>query len=172
MLRGINLGPHRRVPMAQLRDALRESGYGTVATHLQSGNVVLESEAGAEELGDRIAALLHGRFGLEVPVSVRSHAELAAVLGHDPLPGGAQDAKRYQVTFLPAAPAEPAIARLTALASGAERIAVHRRELYSHHPDGIARSKLAKGLTAPELGAHATVRNWATVQALTEMSAP
>jgi len=45
LLRGINVGGHRRVPMADLRALLAGLGYERVRTHLQSGNVVVESEA-------------------------------------------------------------------------------------------------------------------------------
>ena len=45
LLRGINIGPRNRVPMARLREALEEAGFAEVRTHLQSGNVVLESQA-------------------------------------------------------------------------------------------------------------------------------
>ncbi|WP_232833195.1 DUF1697 domain-containing protein, partial [Nocardiopsis sp. TNDT3] len=34
LLRGINLGAHRRVAMADLRSLLAGLGYGDVATHL------------------------------------------------------------------------------------------------------------------------------------------
>ncbi|HEY2005444.1 MAG TPA: DUF1697 domain-containing protein, partial [Solirubrobacteraceae bacterium] len=45
LLRGINLGPNRRVPMAELRALLGEAGYENVRTYVQSGNVVLDSDA-------------------------------------------------------------------------------------------------------------------------------
>ena len=43
LLRGINLGPNRRVPMGDLRDLLTGKGYGDVRTYVQSGNLVLSS---------------------------------------------------------------------------------------------------------------------------------
>ena len=43
MLRGINIGPNRRVPMADLRTLLTEAGYEDVRTYVQSGNIVLAS---------------------------------------------------------------------------------------------------------------------------------
>ncbi len=42
------------------------------------------------------------------------------------------------------------------------------REIYSWHPDGIARSKLALAIT-PKYAA-ATARNWTTVTTLLEMA--
>lgn len=38
LLRGINLGAARRVPMVRLRETLTRAGYEDVRTLLQSGN--------------------------------------------------------------------------------------------------------------------------------------
>ena len=171
MLRGVNLGSVRRVPMAELRVLLGDRGFGEVATHGQSGNIALGADEAPDAVAERVAGLIEQRFGLTVPVAARTHEELRAVCAHDPLAGGAEDPKRYQVTFLDAPPDPATIDRLAGLATGTERLAAHGRELYSHHPDGIARSRLAAQLTAPSLGANATARNWATVTKLLELTA-
>jgi uncharacterized protein (DUF1697 family) len=170
MLRGINLGPTRRVPMAELRALLADAGYEDVATYVQSGNIVLSSAAEAAELEAAAAELIRGRFGFEVPVCARSASELAKVVAHDPIPGAADDPRHYQVTFLPEGAPAAALGRLEELAVDGERVVAHGRELYSFHPDGIARSKLAKSLTAKELGMSATARNWTTVLTLAQMA--
>jgi uncharacterized protein (DUF1697 family) len=170
LLRGINLGSARRVPMAELRALLTDAGYADVATYVQSGNIVLASEETPVALQTAVATLISERFGFDVPVIARSAAELAAVIDHDPIPGAAEDPKRYQVTFLGEPPAADAVARLEQRATPSERVAVHGRELYSWHPDGIARSKLAVRLTAKELGVSATARNWTTVTTLQQMA--
>jgi len=170
LLRGINLGGKRRVPMADLRALLTDAGYEDVATYVQSGNVVLESSSTPAELEPAVGTLISEHFGFEVPVCARSAVQLAEVLAHDPIPGGANDPKRYQVTFL-AEPAPAAVVhRLEELATVTERVAAHGRELYTFHPDGIARSKLGKSLTVKELGMAATARNWTTVTTLAEMA--
>jgi uncharacterized protein (DUF1697 family) len=170
MLRGINVGAARRIAMAQLRALLGDAGFSNVVTHGQSGNVALDSELDGEALAARVGGLIAQRFAFPVPVTVRSADELVAVIALDPIEGAAADPKRYQVTFLAGAPSPEAVARLDALVAQRERFAVHGRELYSHHPDGIARSKLAARLTHAELGAGATARNWATVAALRDLS--
>ena len=170
LLRGINLGANRRIPMAQLRELLTGAGYADVATHLQSGNVALGSELSPASLEVEAARLISQRFGFEVPVIARSRAELAAVVERNPLRDVATEPKRYQVSFLSAAPAEDAVATLSALAAGSERVVAHGRELYAWHPEGVARSKLWNALAGRGLGVTATARNWATVTALLEMA--
>jgi uncharacterized protein (DUF1697 family) len=170
LLRGINLGPRRRIPMAELRALLAEAGFADVATHLGSGNIVLSAIDPVEATATRVSALIGERFGFEVPVVGRTGDELAAVLDRDPIEGAADDPRRYQVTFFAAPPAPAGLARLRELATEAERVAAHGRELYTWHPEGIARSKLAAALTGRELGTMATTRNWATVTRLRELA--
>ena len=170
MLRGINLGSKRRVPMADLRALLTEAGYEDVATYVQSGNVVLTSPATPAELERDTAALISERFGFEVPVVARSRAELARVVKHDPLGDVVDNAKRYQVSFLSAALDAATSKRLRGLVTEPEAVAIKGREVYAWHPDGVARSKLWNALAGSQLGVTATARNWTTVTTLLAMA--
>src|SRR5579884_285749 len=100
LLRGINLGPRNRVAMPQLRDLLSDAGYEEVRTYVQSGNVVLTSGQPPDELARECERLIGDRFGLEIPVIVRTGEELAAVVERNPLADVATNPKRYQVSFL------------------------------------------------------------------------
>ena len=137
---------------------------------MQSGNVVLDADGAPDDVAARVAALIEDQFGFDVPIMARTAEQLAAVVAHDPIEGAADDPKHYQVTFLTGEPAADAITRLRSRATDTERLATAGRELYSWHPDGIAGSKLAAALSAKQLGAGATARNWTTVTALLEMA--
>ncbi len=169
LLRGINIGK-RRVPMAELRALLREAGFAEARTYVQSGNIVLESDLAVDAVAERAHDLVSRRFGFDVPVVGRTRAQLAEVVAADPLPGAAEDPKRYQVSFLSGEPADGAAERLRGLVAGNERLTVAGRELYSWHPDGVAGSKLAVALGAKWLGVMSTTRNWTTVTTLLEMA--
>lgn len=170
LLRGINLGPTRRVPMADLRSLLTEAGYGDVRTYVQSGNVVLSAEAEPEQLEADAGRLIAERFGFDVPVVARSRDELAAVVALNPLADVATNPKRYQVSFLSAELPSEVVAKLEAAAAGEERLVAHGRELYAWHPDGVARSKLWNAVAGQGLGVVATARNWTTVTTLLAMA--
>jgi uncharacterized protein (DUF1697 family) len=170
MLRGVNLGPKRRVPMAELRAVLTEAGYDEVRTLLASGNVVLASRTGAARLQAECDRLLSAHFGFAIATVVRTGAELRAVVAADPLAHLVEEPKRYLVTFLAAALPSASRKRLRELETGAERWAARRREIYSWHPDGLARSELGKWLSGPRLGVTGTARNWRTVCALRDLS--
>jgi uncharacterized protein (DUF1697 family) len=169
MLRGINLGPNRRVPMADLRALFSDAGYEDVRTYVQSGNVVLQSTAQPAQLEREASRLISERFGFDVPVVVRTARQLAAVVKRNPLGDVASEPKRYQVSFLSAKPPVTVVRALEETAVGEERVVCHGREIYSWHPDGVARSKLASALSGKKLGT-ATARNWTTVEALLEMA--
>jgi uncharacterized protein (DUF1697 family) len=170
MLRGINLGPNRRVPMAELRALLTEAGYEGVRTYVQSGNIVLSSEQKSADLEQEIGELISQRFGFDVPVVVRTRDELAAVVAADPLGEVADNHKRYQVSFLTDPLSEEMAERVRELAVEPEAVVIGGREVYAWHPAGVARSKLWNGLAGKGLGVTATARNWTTVTTLLEMA--
>jgi len=170
MLRGINLGSSRRVPMAELRELLTGAGYEHVSTYVQSGNIVLSASAKPVQLERELAALIEHRFGFAVAVVVRSRRQLQAVIDRDPIPGAAEDPKRYQVTFLAAKPSAAALAKLREVARESERIEFAGREIYTFHPEGVAGSRLSVAVVGKDVGADATSRNWTTVKTLAQMA--
>jgi uncharacterized protein (DUF1697 family) len=170
LLRGINVGSHKRVAMPELSALLTEAGFEDVRTYVQSGNVVLRSDAPPEDLGSLVERLIEERFGFAVDVIVRSRGELAEVVRRNPLADVATDPKRYQVSFLDAEPDPEALEKVAAAAHDSERLVSIGRELYAWHPDGIGRSKMWSKLAGAGLGVRATARNWTTVTTLLEMA--
>jgi uncharacterized protein (DUF1697 family) len=169
LLRGINLGPSRRVPMADLRSRLSGAGYEDVRTYVQSGNIVLTSKLGPDKLAAKIRRLIAKNFELEIPVVTRTGAELAEVIRRNPLAEVAENPKRYQVSFLAKKLPTDEVKKLAGLATESERFEAVGRELYAWHPAGVARSKLWNRLASADLGVTATARNWTTVISLHEM---
>lgn len=177
LLRGVNVGQHRRVAMPQLRALVEQLGHTEVATHLNSGNVVLTAadDAGpasgrAERIARGIEAAIESELGLEVDVVVRARKDLAAVVRHDPLGSVATDPSRYFVTFLSSAPDPAGIAAIDADRFAPERFAVRGREVFVWMPGGIRNAPLmaALGKVGPP-GVVATTRNWNTVTRLLEL---
>ena len=169
LLRAVNLGSTRRVSMPRLRQLLEERGHGAVRTHLASGNVILDSALGEPELAAELTTVIEREFGFEVPVIVRTRAEMAAVVAGDPFATVATDPARYLVTFLPEPPAPARIDALPPAAAGS--FLVRGRELYAWLPDGIQNTPLASWNWERLLGVAGTARNWNTVRRLTELSA-
>lgn len=168
LLRGINLGSTRRIPMPKLRELLEARGHGAVRTHLASGNVLLDSELPETDLAGELSRLIEKEFGFDVPVVLRTGAELAAVVAADPLGDVATNPSRYSVTFLPQPPQEEKVAALPPAEGGA--YVVRGRELYLWLPDGMQAGAMAKWPWDRLLGVAGTNRNWNTVSKLAELT--
>jgi uncharacterized protein (DUF1697 family) len=165
-LRGVNLGPSRRLAMADLRALLTNLGYDDVVTHLQSGNVVLRTRKKPATLKRELERQIAAELGLETEVFIRTRDELADVIARDPLRGVADNPSRYLVSFLSAKPKARPARELAALDLEPETFVISGREIYSWHPNGIHGSKLAKRLEERHLGVSVTARNWNTVTKL------
>jgi uncharacterized protein (DUF1697 family) len=170
LLRGINLGPRNRIAMPALREELGAAGFEDVKTYVQSGNIVLASRSSLKRVARDAEKVIADRFGLDINVVVRTRAELAAVVKRNPLGKVAKDPKRYQVSFLDAAPKPEVVKRLSEAVVAPEQFAHIGRELYAWHPKGVARSKLWAQLAGKNLGVTATARNWTTVTKLLELA--
>jgi len=178
LLRGVNIGPNRRVAMADIRTALTAAGFGDVRTHLQSGNVVVDSDLVDSALGDAVAAALAGDLDLHTDVVVRSRDELAAAIEADPFGEIATNPARHVLGFCQAAPAPGRIAeieqRVAALQSASpvptgDRHAFAGEHFYLWCPNGISNSPYFK-VPWPKLGVPSTQRNWNTVTALLRLA--
>ncbi len=84
-LRGINVGGHHKVPMAELRKELEALSFQNVTTLLNSGNVIFEVKSSEEtELSNRIAQRLEKVFQFPVPTIVISADSILELLNDDP----------------------------------------------------------------------------------------
>ena len=85
LLRGINVGGKNMLPMKQLAEMFITAGCGDVMTYIQSGNVVFSAaDKVVTELGGVIAKQIQLRFGLRVPLVLRTAAEIDAVIHGNP----------------------------------------------------------------------------------------
>jgi uncharacterized protein (DUF1697 family) len=80
LLRGVNVGRAKRVPMSEFRTLLAGLGYTGVATLLNSGNAVFRATSGAgSQHATDIARAIARSLKVEVPVIVKSAKDLAAI---------------------------------------------------------------------------------------------
>lgn len=174
LLRGINVGGNKKLPMAELRTLLAGLGHTSVRTHLQSGQAVFTAGHGDEEsLAAELSRAIEQRFGFPVDVLVRDHAYLEAVAEACPFPAADLQPKQLHVTYFSAPVAPERYADIDAGAYLPEEFRLGDRCLYLYAPEGLGRSKLAEALSRPRLtkGLIATSRNWNTVLKLVELTA-
>ena len=173
LLRGVNLGSYQRVAMADLRAALSDGGFENVVTHLQSGNVVLDSALTGADLTAAVARVLADRLDLRSDVFVRSPAELAAAIDADPFADIATDPSRHVLGVLATEPAPDKVAaleqRIASLPADGDRHAFDGAHFYLWCPNGISRSPYFK-VPWDRLGVSSTQRNWNTATALLRLA--
>ena len=169
LLRGVNVGGARPLKMADLRNTLERAGCTSVATYIQSGNVVLShAEKSEAKLVGILEAAVAKAAGFDVDIVLRTKTELAKVVTNSPFPRAKPE--QLYVFFLAERPDKTALATIDAKAFEPESFAIVGRDVYVHLPNGMGRSKLA-GTVARKLPT-ATARNWRTIQTLIAMSSP
>lgn len=165
LLRGVNVGGAKRVPMADLRKIVEALGYKDVRTLLNSGNVVFTVPRGASsDAAMRIEKAIERRLGVSTRVTVLTGKEVAAAVRKNPLGPVADPARLLVLAF----PDPKALARLKPLAKESwepEVLALGSRVAYLWCADGIVESRLWS-VASKSLGHECTARNLTTMTKL------
>lgn len=170
LLRAINLGATRKVPMADLRALLDRLGYRAVRTHLNSGNAVFTSpDMDPADLEKAIEDAIAAQFGLDVPSMVRTADEMRAIVVNDPLADTATNGSRYMAHFLSATPEPGALAEHDPVTLDPEQVRLGDRVIYQWCPDGLMAAPPVGNFAEKHLGVTVTTRNWNTVTKLAEL---
>ena len=168
LLRGINVGGNRKVPMAQLRELAAGLGLQEPRTYVASGNLVFGSEEPPDALERKLEQAIEPRFGFAVDVIVRSAERWAAYCAQNPFPDESLRAPNLVMLVVGRQAADDAaLAALRARASGEEKVERRGDAIWIWFANGSGRSKIGTG---PGKGVW-TSRNWRTVLALQEMLA-
>ena len=108
LLRAVNVGGTGKLPMTELKAMCEAAGFRSVRTYIASGNVVFQSPKTEAQVKAALQAALSAYAGKPVGVMVRTAAEMAAVLAHNPfskMPGN-----RTVAYFLDGKPSADALA--------------------------------------------------------------
>jgi uncharacterized protein (DUF1697 family) len=163
LLRGVNIGKAKRVPMAELQALLGGLGYDRVSTLLNSGNAVFHAAKGAPAAhAAKIAMALSAKFGFDVPVVVKSLPDLRAIVRENSLAEAAPDHARLFTVFAQEGKALEGLASLAGLLDPSERFLIGKHAAYLHCPGGLLASRAGEALMG-KAGNAVTTRNWATV---------
>jgi uncharacterized protein (DUF1697 family) len=171
MLRGINVGGHKRIKMDKLRASFEALGFERVKTYIQSGNVVFKGgKLSTLKLSERIEERILGDFGFPVSVVSRSSDEMATTIERNPfLNQRGIDHEKLHVMFLSDAPASAALKTLADLTEAPNQCRSSDREIYFYLPNGVSHSVLMKSPVDRILAVVTTTRNWRTVKSLHQM---
>ena len=171
MLRGINLGPHKRVKMEALRKSFESIGLKNVQTYIQSGNVVFKAgKTSIATLRKKIEEQITNDFGFSSLTVLRSQEELGKVIKANPFlkqPGTNLDG--LHVIFLSEAPEAGVLKQLEGLTKAPDGSCCRGQEIYLHLPNGFSRSSMMNNPIERKFLVEATTRNWRTVNNIYQM---
>jgi uncharacterized protein (DUF1697 family) len=168
LLRGVNLGPHKRVSMADLRELVTRLGCEDAQSLLNSGNLVFRARTKSPADLERVLeAETKKRLGVETQYFLRTVDEWKDVIARNPMRKEAvSDPGHLLVGCLKDAPDAKAAKALDAAIPGREVARVVGHQVYIYYPDGIGTSKLTGSIIDRALGTRGTARNWNTVMKL------
>jgi uncharacterized protein (DUF1697 family) len=164
LLRAINVGGKRKVPMAELRSLCEALGYDDVATYVNSGNIVLRATGTAAGIEAALERAIAKQFGFHVDVIVRTAAQWAKLVQANPFAKAAKATPNFVQLFVSKGrvPAKAAAA-IEERARAGEQVKVAGGALWIHYPNGIGTSKLTAPIIDAAVGHASTGRNFRTV---------
>ena len=172
ILRGINVGTGRKVPMADLKKLCEIMGLQNAQTYIQSGNVVFElpQSESVSELEIRLQQAFSESFGFDIPVLVRTAEEWAESIVRNPfLKEENVDIDRLHLTCLKELPATDLLEKIRTVQYPPDRYVIIGRNVFIFCAAGYGTSKLVNSFFESKLKVPATTRNWKTVMKLHEM---
>lgn len=170
LLRGINVGGHRKLPMTELKVMLIDMGFKNVKTYIQSGNIVLESQKNTQEISESIAKQILAVFGYTIPVICITKENLIWIYKNNPFLNSETDIKTLHVIFLNQIPSlENTKTLLDIPKYKNDYYIVSKNCIYLHTPDGYAKTKFSNDRFEKALNCIATTRNWRTTSKLFNM---
>ena len=172
LLRGINIGPHKRMKMEKLISTCAACGWTNAKTYIQSGNLVFGApKTSPDSLSKKLEAQILADFGFSADVVARTYNELEKIIADNPLLRvRGTDPQKMHVVFLSSPPEPDAVKKLQALTLVPDQARVAGKEIYFYFPNGVSGSSLWKHPLDKVLKVSATMRNWNTVTKLYEIA--
>ncbi len=173
ILRGINVGGHNKIPMAELKALYEELKFKDILTYIQSGNVVFKAAGGATDraLAIKIEKAIKEKFGFDVPVITRSAEEMGHALSVNPfLKKKNIDREKLHITFLNEVPQQARLDAIRKYDYPPDLFEIIGKEVFLYIPGGYGVTKLSNNFFENKLKVKATTRNWKTVNKLFDMA--
>ncbi|WP_417195204.1 DUF1697 domain-containing protein [Bizionia sp.] len=170
LLKGINVGGHKKIPMVDLRDLLTKSGYKNVKTYIQSGNVILESATNdIAEIEPDITAAILKQFGFEVSVLVKTRHDLERIFNSSPF--SEEKKKASYFIMLHKTPDADLVREASEKVNEGEEYEIINDCIYFFCEKGFGQAKFNVSFFEQKLNTFATARNYNTMLKLLSLSA-
>ncbi|MBT8182253.1 MAG: DUF1697 domain-containing protein [Eudoraea sp.] len=172
LLRGINVGGHKKIIMADLRILFQKLGFSDVASYIQSGNIIFHChEPDISKLEQQIEQEIENTYGFKVPVIVLAASYLDKIIKDNPFkPFDEGDISKIFYVFLKDVPQKKLVELFNETEFQNERFSIHKDYIYLKCLAGMGKAKLNTNLFEQKLKVRATARNHKTSLKLLELA--
>lgn len=172
ILRGINVGGQRKVPMSQLKSLYEDLGFKKVLTYIQSGNVIFRSDKNSgHSLEQIIEKKISETLNLDVPVIIRQLPEIGNILTNNPfIKIKGIDIGKLHTTFLNEIPGREVLLNIKKYDYSPDKFFIKDKDVFLYCPGGYGKTRLSNNFFEYKLQVKATTRNWKTVNKLFELA--
>ena len=168
LLKGINVGGHKKVPMAELRDLLTQLGFENVLTYIQSGNIILNASQGKLAIERIIFEGIKSNFGFESYVLVKTAKELQCIF--DNCPFSEEKKKSSHFLMFHNTPTENMIKITSEKTYEEEEFFILQNCLYFYSIKGYGKVKFNANFFERKFKTFGTSRNYNTMVKLLSLS--
>ncbi|WP_299434873.1 DUF1697 domain-containing protein [uncultured Aquimarina sp.] len=175
LLRGINVGGHKKIEMADLKRIMGKLGFSDVVTYIQSGNIVFKDlSENIDDLQIKIKTAIKKHFGFDVPVLIITHKDLSEILNNNPFAKRLEreeiEDKKMYFMLLYDQPDPIAVAELSKVSFDPEEFIITKNVIYLFAAIGYGKTKLHNNFFEKKLKCQTTTRNLRTLNKLLELS--
>lgn len=169
-MRGINIGGHRKILMADLKSLFSGLGFMNVQTYIQSGNVVFSSKNGSScsNLSRIIQKKIKEVYGFDVPSIIINADDFSKTIQNNPY---LKDHKKEGLflSFLSNKPAEKELLEINKYSFLPDKFEIFKSYVFGYCEGKYHKTKISNQFFEKKLKVSATTRNWKTVLKLLEM---
>lgn len=165
-LRGINVGGHHKVPMAELRKEMEKLNFEKVVTLLNSGNIIFDAISdNLKGLEKMLSEHLEKTFGFPIPTILRKAELIYELLDKDPFKDiiPTKDIRLY-VSFLQEDREADLQLPWTSDDNSFKIIAKYDKTIVSVLDVSACKTPKAMGVLEKNYGKGITTRNWNTIK--------
>jgi uncharacterized protein (DUF1697 family) len=169
LLKGINVGGHKKVPMADLRELLTKSGFENVQTYIQSGNVILQSsKSDISVIENNIQESIMDHFGFEISVLVKTRSDLKRIFNDSPF--SEEKKKASYFILLRNTPEDDLVKVASEKVYEGEEYKILKDCIYFFCEKGFGQAKFNANFFERKLKTFVTARNYNTMVKLLSLS--
>ncbi len=166
MLRGVNVGPHNRIKMDDLRALYKSLRFEDPRTYVQSGNVIFRTkEKPTPQLATKIQAAIERKCKCSPDVILRTTEDFRKTIAANPFAKRKDiEPGKLLVTFLSTEP-DPSVQKTLdeLMKIHPEELHLAGRELFIYFPNGAGKSRLPWSQVEKLTKVTGTARNWNSV---------